>query len=86
MDKDELKFAEALINAHFERIIGWVVGDIKKCCRMRQDGTCDDSGALVGSFILWCYALDYFGYLPTTLLEVEQKAELRFSLLNRSIL
>lgn len=53
---------------------------------MRQDGTCDDSGALVGSFILWCYALDYFGYLPTTLLEVEQKAELRFSLLNRSIL
>lgn len=63
--KGELLFADAFIKEHFDRIIDWAVGDIKKCCRMREDGTCDDNGALVGAFILWACAIDYFGGLFT---------------------
>lgn len=63
--KGELLHANAYITEHFDRIISWVIGDIKKCCRMREDGTCDDNGALVGAFILWTCAIDYFGGLYT---------------------
>lgn len=65
VDKDELTLAQAFIDAHFERIIDWAVGDIKKCCHMRENGTCNESGALVGAFILWCCTIDYFGGLYT---------------------
>lgn len=34
--KGEFQLADAFIDAHFERIIDWVVGDIEKCCRMRN--------------------------------------------------
>lgn len=63
--KGELLFAEAYIDEHFERIIDWAIGDIRRCCRMNSDGTCDDKGALVGAFILWTCAIDYFGGLYT---------------------
>lgn len=65
INKDELLFADAFLKQHFDRIVDWAVGDIKKCCRMNPDGTCDDNGALVGAFILWCCAIDYFGGLFT---------------------
>ena len=63
--KGELFFAKAYINEHFDRIIEWAVGDIRRCCRMNPDGTCGDKGALVGAFILWTCAIDYFGGLYT---------------------
>ncbi len=65
--KGELPIANTFINEHFDRIIEWQIGDIKKCCRMKSDGTCDDNGALVGAFILWVCAIDYFGGLYTGL-------------------
>lgn len=67
INKNELFFAEAYIKEHFDRIIDWSIGDIKRCCRMKNDGTCEDGGALVGAFILWCCAIDYFGGLYTGL-------------------
>lgn len=64
-DKDEMIFANAFINAEFGRIVDWAVGDVKRCCRMNKDGTCNNDGALVGAFILACCAIDYFGGLYT---------------------
>lgn len=61
----ELILADAFLKKEFERIVRWVVGDIKKCCRIKDDGNCDENGALVGAFILWCCAIDYFGGLYT---------------------
>jgi len=72
IDKDELLLADAFIAEHFSRIISWAVGDVKKCCRMSQDGTCDNGGALVGAFILLCCALDYFGGLYTGLTKASE--------------
>lgn len=63
--KGELLLANAFIKKHFDRIIDWSIGDIRKCCRMKDDGSCDDNGALVGAFILWTCAIDYFGGLYT---------------------
>lgn len=63
LKKGEVFFAEAFLNQNFDRIIDWAVGDIRKCCRMKQDGTCEENGALVGAFILWCCAIEYFGGL-----------------------
>ena len=63
--KGELALADAFINEHFDRIVEWAIGDIKRCCRMNPDGTCDDKGALVGAFILWTCAIDYMGGLFT---------------------
>lgn len=65
VDKTELLFADEFIKAHFARIVDWSIGDIKRCCRMKDDGTCDDGGALVGAFILWTCAIDYFGGILT---------------------
>ena len=65
INKDELLFAKAYIDEQFDRIVDWAVGDIRRCCRMNIDGTCDDKGALVGTFILWTCAIEYFGGLYT---------------------
>lgn len=65
INKDELIHAKAYIGEHLERLIEWVIGDIKRCCRMNQDGTCENKGALVGAFILWTCAIDYLGGLYT---------------------
>ncbi len=65
IDKEELKKAREFLDEHFSRIKEWSLGDIKKACRIRTDGTCEDNGALVGAFILWCCAIDYFGGLLT---------------------
>lgn len=64
-NNDELFFANAFLKEHFDRIVDWSIGDIKRCCRMGSDGTCGDNGALVGAFILWCCAIEYFGGLYT---------------------
>jgi len=64
-DKGELFFANAYLKKHFDRIVDWAVGDIKRCSRINPDGTCDNNGALVGAFILWCCAIEYFGGLYT---------------------
>lgn len=63
--KGELPLAKAFIDQHLNRIIDWCVGDVWRCCNMNPDGTCRDEGALVGAFMLWCCALDYFGGLFT---------------------
>lgn len=63
--KGELKAASNFIEEHLERIIDWSVGDIRRCCRMKEDGTFEEGGALVGAFILWCCAIEYFGGLYT---------------------
>ncbi len=65
--KGELKQAQEFIDNNLTRIIRWTIGDIKKCCRFKKDGTCLDNGALIGAFILWCCAIDYFGGLYTGL-------------------
>ena len=65
MTPSSLSKEDSLIQNHFDRIMEWVVGDIKKCCKLQPDGTCLEGGALVGSFILWCCAIDYFGGLYT---------------------
>lgn len=63
--KGELFFAKAYIDEHFDRLVDWSVGDIRRCCRMNDDGTCADNGALAGAFILWTCAIEYFGGLYT---------------------
>lgn len=65
MNNEELLFIDAFIHQHFDRIVEWSIGDIKRCCRVDQNGICDNNGALVGAFILWCCAIDYFGGLFT---------------------
>lgn len=65
LNKDELLFADVFLKEHFDRIVDWAVGDIKRCCRIKSDGNCDDGGALVGAFMLWCCAIEYFGGLYT---------------------
>lgn len=65
MDEDKLKIADAFFKEHLERIIDWSVGDIKKCCHMGSDGLIKENGSLVGAFILWCCAIEYFGGLLT---------------------
>ncbi len=65
IDKDELILANAFLTENFDRIIDWAIGDIKRCCRYNPDGTCGEGGALVGAFILWCCAIEYFGGLYT---------------------
>ncbi len=52
INKDDLLLANAFINTHFDRIVDWAIGDIKRCCRMNNDGTCGNNGALVGAFVL----------------------------------
>lgn len=70
--KGELLFAQAYIDQHMNRIIDWSIGDIRRCCRMNEDGTCNEGGALVGAFILWCCAIEYFGGLYTGFTEQNQ--------------
>jgi hypothetical protein len=65
IQQGELKQAKEFISTNFIRLVNWSIGDIKKCCRMREDGTCEENGSLVGSFILWCCAIDFFGGLFT---------------------
>lgn len=63
--KGELRKAEDFILKEFDRLIEWSIGDIKKCCRLNTNGTCEANGSLAGSFILWCCAIDYFGGIYT---------------------
>ncbi|OGE63742.1 hypothetical protein A3A14_04215 [Candidatus Daviesbacteria bacterium RIFCSPLOWO2_01_FULL_43_38] len=64
IDQDELLIAKALLKKEFKRVYNWVVGDIRKCCRLKKDGTYKrGAGSLIGAFILWCCAVDYFGGL-----------------------
>lgn len=66
VDKDELVIAKALIESEFPRVYDWVIGDIRKCCRLKEDGSYKKgAGSLIGAFILWCCAVDYYGGLLT---------------------
>jgi hypothetical protein len=66
VDKDKLFIADAFLEKHFDRLVlEWSVGDIKKCCRMREDGSCEDGGAMVGAFSLWVCSIEYLGGLLT---------------------
>lgn len=69
IQKGELQLAKPLIDEHLDRLIDWSVGDIRKCCRLNEDGSCDENGSLVGAFILWCCAIEYLGGLYTGLTE-----------------
>ncbi len=63
--KNEVNEAEKFIDSEFDRLISWLIGDIKRCCRLTEDGTCDTGGALVDAFILWIVAIDFFGGIFT---------------------
>lgn len=65
MDRDKLFIAKAFFKARIDQIGDWSVGDIRRCCRLRQDGTFEQNGSMVGAFILWVCALDYLGGLLT---------------------
>lgn len=65
MDKDKLFIATEFFKARIDQIGDWCVGDIRRCCRLKKDGTYEPGGALVGAFILWVCALDYLGGLLT---------------------
>lgn len=65
MDKNKLFFAKAFFKARIDQIGNWCVGDIRRCCRFRQNGTFEPNGSMVGAFILWVCALDYLGGLRT---------------------
>ncbi|MBI4089717.1 MAG: hypothetical protein HY424_03375 [Candidatus Levybacteria bacterium] len=64
IDLDELLLAKALLKKESKRIYDWVVGDVRKCCRLKKDGSYKrGASSLIGSFILWCCAVDYYGGL-----------------------
>lgn len=64
IDPDELLIAKELLKKESKRIYGWVIGDLRKCCRLKKDGTYKrGAGSLIGAFILWCCAVDYYGGL-----------------------
>lgn len=62
-NKDKLFIVDAFFKRNFDRLLEWSVGDIRKCCRMRKDGSCEEDGAMVGSFILWICSIEYLGGL-----------------------
>jgi len=64
-NKDKLILAKAFFNKKIDQIGDWCVGDIRRCCRLKKDGSYEQGGALVGAFILWVCALDYLGGLLT---------------------
>lgn len=65
INKDELIFADIFLKSKsFKIIYDWVIGDIRKCCRIKKDGTYKKgAGSLIGAYILWCCAVDYYGGL-----------------------
>lgn len=65
MNKGKLFIAKEFFKARIDQIGDWCVGDIRRCCRLKNDGTYEQGGALVGAFILWVCALDYLGGLLT---------------------
>jgi hypothetical protein len=65
--KGEIQLADAFIKKHFDRILDWSVGDVRRACGMNVDGTCEENRPLVGTFILWCCAIEYLGGLYTGL-------------------
>ena len=65
MDKGKQQIARAYFEQHIDRIGDWCVGDIRRCCRLRNDGQYEHGGALIGAFILWVCSLDYLGGLLT---------------------
>lgn len=75
IDESELVFAEEYLKKHIDRIRDWVLGDIRKCCRLNKDNKTFGEGALVGTFILWCCAIDYFGGLYSNLSKTNCRME-----------
>lgn len=65
IDKNKLLIADAFFKGNLDRLVEWSVGDIRKCCRMKEDGSCEEGGAMVGAFILWICAIEYLGGLLT---------------------
>jgi len=58
---DQLR--QEFLSEHFPRVKDWTVGDIRKASRISKDGTTGENGSLVGAYILWCAAIEYFGGL-----------------------
>jgi len=67
--ENKLKLARPYINDHINRLYDWSVGDIRRCCRIKADGSFEDEGALYGAFILWVCAIDFWGGVMTNLAE-----------------
>lgn len=65
MNKGKLFIAKKFFEARIDQIGNWCVGDIRRCCRFKQDGTFEQNGSMVGAFILWVCTLDYLGGLLT---------------------
>lgn len=64
MNNDELQIAEALLKQESKRIYCEIVGGIRKCYRFRKDGSYKtETSSLIGTLILWCCAIDYYGGL-----------------------
>lgn len=66
-DKDNLEakdlIAREFLKAHFDRIKDWTVGDIRRASRISKNGRTGRNGSLVGAYMLWCAAIDYYGGL-----------------------
>lgn len=65
MGKDKLQIAKAYLKKNLLRLMEWTIGDVKRCSRLRDDGSFSEGGALYGAFILWVCAVDYWGGVYT---------------------
>jgi hypothetical protein len=64
-DPDKLLIATEFFKSRIDQLGDWCVGDIRRCCRLKDDGTYETNGAMVGAFILWVCSIDYLGGLLT---------------------
>lgn len=53
----------AFLKENFPRIKDWTVGDIRRASRIKKSGKTGRNGSLIGAYMLWCCAVDYFGGL-----------------------
>ena len=65
--ENKIELGKPYIKEHINRLYDWSVGDIKRCCRLRADGSFEDGGAPFGAFILWVCAIDFWGGVMTNL-------------------
>ena len=63
MDQAKDLIVTAFLKENFPRIKDWTVGDIRKASRISKNGKTGRNGSLIGAYMLWCCAVEYFGGL-----------------------
>ena len=63
MDQAKDIIVTAFLKENFPRIKDWTVGDIRKASRISKNGKTGRNGSLIGAYMLWCCAVEYFGGL-----------------------